>query len=176
MSVQFGLLGIINLRPTYGYELKKTYDELFGTSKNILYGQIYSTLTRLQRDRKITDLPTREKDGGPERIQYDITAEGEKALRNWLATPEGDASSLQPTLYMKVVLALMNDNDPDHYLDIQRRSYLQQMRTLVARRSSVGIAEKALLDHTILHIEADLKWIDHTSRRLKKLKEEICRR
>ena len=33
MNAQYALLGILNERPNYGYELKKMYDKLFGQDK-----------------------------------------------------------------------------------------------------------------------------------------------
>jgi len=48
------------------------------------------------------------------------------------------------------------------------------MRELVRQRRETGIAEMLLIDHAIFHIEADLRWIELTSSRLTKLKEEIC--
>ncbi len=174
MNTQYGLLGILNESPTYGYELKKIYDKLFGGDKPILPGQIYSTLSRLKRDKKVEQVADTEASGGPERIRYAITAQGEKALRLWLETPEAPSPQLQAMLYMKTVLAIMECGDAAPYLDNQRHAHIERMRELTAKRREAPIATKLLIDHAIFHIEADLRWIDLTSSRLTKLKEELC--
>lgn len=174
MNAQYALLGILNESPSYGYELKKIYDKLFGSDKAILPGQIYSTLSRLKRDKKIEEVASKEASGGPERVKYAITTQGEKALRTWLETPEAPSPHLQATLYMKTVLAIMESGDAAPYLDNQRHAHIERMRELTRRRREVPLANKLLIDHAIFHIEADLRWIDLTSSRLTKLKEELC--
>ena len=174
MNAQYALLGILNKSPNYGYELKKIYDKLFGSDKAILPGQIYSTLSRLKRDEKVEEVTDTEASGGPERVKYAITLQGEKALRLWLETPEAPSSQLQATLYMKTVLAIMENGDAAPFLDNQRHAHIERMRELTTQRRKAPLATKLLIDHAIFHIEADLRWIDLTSSRLTKLKEELC--
>ncbi len=175
MNAQYALLGILNDRPNYGYELKKIYDTLFGRDKPILAGQVYSTLSRLKRDKKIDEVAGDEESSGPERVKYAITPQGKQTLRTWLETPEAPSPQLQATLYMKTVLAIMENGDAAPYLDNQRHAHIARMRDLTRQRRDTPVASKLLIDHAIFHIEADLRWIDLTSSRLTKLKEELCR-
>ena len=174
MNAQYALLGILNEQPNYGYELKKIYDKLFGQGKTILAGQIYSTLSRLKRDEKIEEIADNTTSGGPERVKYAITTRGKQAFKAWLETPELPSPQLQATLYMKTVLAIMEGGDAAPYLDNQRHAHIERMRELTKQRRVAPIATKLLIDHAIFHIEADLRWIDLTSSRLTKLKEELC--
>lgn len=174
MNAQYALLGILNESPNYGYELKKIYDKLFGGDKAILPGQIYSTLSRLKRDKKIKEVADTDESGGPERVKYTITPRGEQALRIWLETPEAPSPQLQATLYMKTVLAIMESGDAAPYLDNQRHAHIGRMRELTRQRRESSLANKLLFDYAIFHIEADLRWIELTSSRLIKLKEELC--
>ena len=134
MNAQYALLGILNERPNYGYELKKMYCKLFGQDKAILAGQVYSTLSRLKRDKKIEEVTNNEESGGPERVKYAITTQGEQALRTWLETPEAPSPQLQATLYMKTVLAIMENGDAAPYLDNQRHAHIERMRDLTRQR------------------------------------------
>lgn len=175
MNAQYALLGILNESPNYGYELKKIYDQLFGEGKAILTGQVYSTLSRLKRDKNIEEVAAADKEsGGPERVKYAITPVGAQALRKWLETPEAPSPQLQATLYMKTVLAIMDGGDAAPYLDNQRHTHIERMRELTSQRRKAPLATKLLIDYAIFHIEADLRWIDLTSSRLTKLKEELC--
>jgi DNA-binding PadR family transcriptional regulator len=174
MNAGFALLGFLNQRPNYGYDLKKMYDTYFGKDKPILAGQIYSTLSRLKRDEKVKETLNVDGSGGPDRVQYEITKQGEESLALWLETPEEPSPTLQTTLYVKTIVALLRGGNAASYLDSQRHAHIARMRQLTARRRDVSIAEKLLLDHAIFHIEADLRWIDLTISRLIKLKEELC--
>ncbi len=173
MNARFAILGILNINPNYGYEIKKIYDKLFGKEKPILAGQVYSTLSRLERDGRIVEITSNEKSSGPERFKYDITAKGQEDIRIWLETPEEPVPQLQATIYMKTVLAILQDGDAAPYLDNQRRSHIARMRELTNQRRNSIFADMLLIDYAIFHLEADLRWIDLTSSRLDKLKEEI---
>lgn len=175
MNVQYGILGILNQSPNYGYELKKIYDKLFNSEKPLLSGQVYSTLARLKRDKKVKEaIDWSKTSGGPERIKYSITKNGQNALRIWLESPEAPSAELQATLYMKTVLAIMQSGDAAPYLDNQRHAHIARMRDLTKKRRTAQLGDKLLIDHAIFHIEADLRWIDLTSSRLTQLKEELC--
>ncbi len=173
MSANYAILGFLADGPNYGYELKKQYDSYFGKDKPILAGQIYSTLSRLKRDEKVIEVVSQAESGGPERIQYAITDKGKKDLQVWLDTAEAPSPTLQTTMYIKTVLALIKDGNAAPYLDNQRRAHIQRMRQLTNQRREVSLPDKLLIDHALFHLEADLRWIELTSSRLSKLKEEL---
>lgn len=174
MNVHFAILGFLDTVPNYGYELKKLYDAYFGTDKPILSGQIYSTLSRLERDRAVKKVADNQESGGPERVKYAITPVGKTKLEQWLASPETPAPTLQATLYVKTVLALLRDGEAAVYLDNQRHAHIKRMRALINERRGATITQTLLIDNALFHIEADLRWIELTSSRLTKLKEELC--
>lgn len=174
MNAGYALLGFLHKGPNHGYELKKLYDLYFGKDKPILTGQVYSTLSRLERDEKVKETRSLDESGGPERVRYEITKRGEAELSLWLNTPEESSPTLQATLYIKTVIALLKDGDAAPYLDNQRHAHIARMRTLTRQRRSATIAEALLIDHAIFHVEADLRWIDLTSSKLTKLKGELC--
>src|SRR5580692_6166775 len=129
MSASFALLGILGKQPSYGYDLKKDYDFFYGKEKPLAFGQVYATLSRLLRDRKIS-VDTTEQVAGPERKLYAITNLGRKDLENWLATPEKLHPNTQTVLFAKVVTSILLDKDPDIYLDAQRMAHIDRMRHL----------------------------------------------
>lgn len=175
MNANYTLLGFLANSPNYGYELKKLYDGYFGKDKPILAGQIYSTLARLKRDeyvQEVVDVAT-EPAAGPGRVRYEITEKGRRHLQTWLETPEMPSPVLQATLYVKTVLALLKDGDAAPYLMHQRRVHIARMRELTNIRRESSLQDMLLIDHALFHLEADLRWIDLTSSRLSKLKEEL---
>lgn len=174
MSTTYTMLGLLRNQPSYGYELRRQYNTLFGKEKPILSGQVYASLARLKRDHKITQAHDDDTSGGPERIKYQITPGGRKAFTKWLATPEPPSHQLQATMYIKTVMALLQAGDAAPYLDVQRHAHLERMRQLTRQRRGSDLATKLLLDHQLYHLEADLRWMQMTSARLTNLKEELC--
>ena len=172
MSVSYALLGLLEQRSSYGYDLKRAYDQHLGATKPLPFGQVYSTLGRLERDRKVKAAGV-ESGEGPERRRYAITRTGVTDLERWLREPEQPEPHLQTVLFSKVVLALLSDRSAHDYLDAQRAAHLQRMRELTVRRRSAPLSQALLADHALFHLEADLRWIDQTTARLEDLRREV---
>ena len=174
MSISYALLGLLEQRPSHGYDLKRSYDAYFGHDKPLPYGQVYATLSRLARDgRVIAGLP--EPGAGPERKLYAITEQGEADLQAWLSRPEAPEPHLQTILAVKVILALLLGRSAERYLDTQRASHLARMRELTTARRDAPLLDALLADHAIFHLEADLRWIELTAARLDQLTKELPR-
>jgi len=174
MSVPVSLLGLLQREPSYGYELKREYDAYFGRGKPLPFGQVYATLGRLARDNKVV-AGGAEPGDGPDRRRYAITDSGSEDLERWLSEPLEPEPHLQTALFTKVVLALMLGRPAERYLDVQRAAHVQRMRELNNLRRTGTVVEALLADHSMFHLEADLRWIDLTSARLAVLAEEVSR-
>jgi DNA-binding PadR family transcriptional regulator len=172
MSASYALLGILGRQPSYGYELKRDYDFFYGNQKPLAFGQVYATLSRLLRDKKIDSQAT-EQVGGPERKLYAITEAGRTDLDRWLATPEVVHPDAQTVFFIKVVSAILLNREPAEFLDVQRAAHLDRMRQLTAFRKQGDLAQLLRADYALFHLEADLRWIDLTEARLQQLKNEI---
>ena len=172
MSASFALLGILGKQPSYGYDLKKGYDLMYGKDKPLAFGQVYAILSRLLRDKKVTVNAT-EQVAGPERKLYAITDLGREDLEKWLTMPEQLHPNTQATLFTKVVTAILLDKNPEIYLDAQRTAHINRMRQLTEVRRQGNLAESLKSDYAIFHLEADLRWIDLTAARLQHLTKEI---
>ena len=174
MSVPLTLLGLLEREPSYGYDLKRDYDALFGRGKPLQFGQVYATLGRLARDGKVV-VGDVEPGAGPDRKRYVITDAGATELETWLSEPAEPEPHLQTVLFAKVVLALMLGRPADRYLDAQRGAHLQRMRELTEIKHTGHLVDALLADHSLFHLEADLRWIDLTAARLDVLAEEVQR-
>jgi DNA-binding PadR family transcriptional regulator len=172
MSVPMTLLGLLERAPSHGYDLKNDYDAVFGRGKALPFGQVYSTLGRLARDKKVVtgDL---EPGAGPDRKRYVITDEGRREVDRWLTEPVEPEPHLQTLLFAKVALALLLDRPAEEYLDSQRAVHAQRMRELTHLKRTGSTVDALLADHGLFHLEADLRWIDTTVARLDALKEEV---
>ena len=172
MSVPLTLLGLLEREPSHGYDLKRDYDTWFGRGKPLPYGQVYATLSRLARDGKAIAGPA-EHGEGPDRKRYAITEAGIADVEEWLCEPAPPEPHLQTVLFAKVVLALMLGRPADRYLDAQRAAHLQRMRELTDLKERGDLMDTLLADHGLYHLEADLRWMDHTAVRLDLLAEEV---
>ena len=174
MSVPLTLLGLLERRPSHGYDLKRDYDAFFGRGKPLPFGQVYSTLGRLARDGKVVigEVGPGE---GPDRKRYVITDVGATEVDTWLTQPVAPEPHQQTVLFAKVVLALMLDRPAEEYLDTQRRAHLTRMRELTDVKRTGGLVDGLLADHGLFHLEADLRWIELTAARLDALAAEVHR-
>jgi DNA-binding PadR family transcriptional regulator len=174
VNVPTTLLGLLEPEPSHGYELKREYDSMFGGGRALPIGQVYGTLSRLERDGQI-EIEGAAPGDGPERKRYVITPTGVARLEQWLGSPEQPEPHLQAVLFVKVVLALMSDRPVKAYLDAQRKAHLARMRELTALRKSDRLSKALLADYGLFHLDADLRWIELTSARLGQLKKEFVR-
>lgn len=172
MSVTHTLLGLLEVQPRHGYDLKRAYDARFGHDRPLKAGQVYATLGRLERDGFVAVAATG-REGGPDRTTYAVTPAGVTDLDRWFAQPAGPGAYLQPELFAKVVLALQSGRDAAAVLDAQRAEHLVAMRALRNAKQGADLDRVLGLDFALFHLDADLKWLEHTAGRLDRLAREM---
>lgn len=148
--------------PRHGYEVKKEHDAWFPSSRPLAFGQVYATLARLVRDGLAEVVETRT-EGGPERTVYAVTPAGQARLDAWLAEPAPPATTGAEDIVRKTVIALRAPSvhaAPDVVLR-QRAAHLRRMRDLQAdRETRTDTADRLVRRHVLLHLDADLRWLD----------------
>lgn len=77
----YAILGILNITPSTGYDIKKYCDTVLTGFWNENYGHIYPTLKVLSDKGMISTVEQQESDG---KIQYQITEKGKEELNCWL--------------------------------------------------------------------------------------------
>jgi len=167
MSIKYALLGILAEGDLHGYELKASFDAKVGEFWSLNYGQIYSTLDRLEKEGLVThDRQAQEK--RPDRKIFSITPEGRNELAQWLATPVAKVRALRDEFFVKLVF--MDKNHPAAILaliDKQKVLYLRHMNRLTQRKIALKteadpgdlLTTELLLDAGLFHAEADIKWL-----------------
>jgi DNA-binding PadR family transcriptional regulator len=159
---------------SHGYDLKLRYDDLLDPGRPVQPAQVYSTLRRLERDGLVA-LARVDRNSGPERRTYQLTAEGERELDQWLVEPVNPEPHLHTVLYAKIVLAILCHRSVDELIDVQREAHLVRMRELTGIRQSSDPAIGLLADYALFHLEADLRWLDLTAARVRDLAERLAR-
>ncbi|HVU10297.1 MAG TPA: PadR family transcriptional regulator [Phototrophicaceae bacterium] len=174
MSVKHTLLALLYQHPMHGYELGKQLNLVVNAEWDVKPGQIASTLARL-KDANLVDYEIEETSDAPDRKVYFITDEGRGELERWYLTPEVREYRLGDAFYVKLVLSLIGGPvSPEQVLITQRRELYQQLHqaTELTRQAEprTQLPWILLLESTIMHLEADLRWIEMCEARLPDLK------
>ena len=172
MSTAHALLGLLEPAPRHGYDLKRLFDRYFSPDRPLAFGQVYATLSRLERDGRVV-VASVDQAEGPERKRYAITEAGGRALDAWIREPIDPEPHLQATLFTKVTLAVLTGRPVAPLLDRQRHAHLERMRELTAIRRNASLPIALLADYAMFHLEADLRWIELTAARADELGRAI---
>lgn len=174
MSVKHALLALLYQNPAHGYELSKQLNSVISAEWDVKVGQISSTLARL-KDSNLVDYEVEETDDAPDRKVYFITDAGKQELEKWYLTPEVREYRLGDAFYIKFVLSLIGGPvPPDQVLITQRRELYQQLHDVTEMRQQADPRTQLpwilLLESAIMHLEADLRWIEQCDTHLDDLK------
>jgi DNA-binding PadR family transcriptional regulator len=174
MSLKYGILGLLAERPLHGYEVKNRFESLLGGSWEVNFGQIYTTLQRLERDQLVEAVGRR---GDRGKQAYRVTDVGRRALEEWLAQPETEPQQLREEIYVKLLLGTRLANGRlGELLAAQRRVYLQRLKDLseLEERARRDGRDDLVLLFTggILHTEADLKWTEAAAEEMRQIKRK----
>jgi len=171
MSVRLALLGLLLQSPRHGYELRSAFEAVMGGEANwdLKPAQVYTTLARLEEGGLIEVQGVR-KHAGPEKRIYAVTATGREAFQSWLANPVR-AGHQRDEFFLKLMLTLATgEADPQRVIYTQRAGLYQEMHDLTEQRDRADpkreLAQILLLDQAIMHLEADLRWLEVIEARL----------
>ena len=162
MSVKHGLLALLGRGSRYGYQLRAEFEHATGGTWPLNIGQVYTTLSRLERDGLVRALPAA--DGGQR--PYEITDTGRAELVLWFASPVGRADKPRDELAIKLALALTTPGvDVRAVVQTQRTATmrtLQEYTRLKARvEPATDLAWRLVLDAMLFQAEAEIRWLDH---------------
>lgn len=159
------VLSLLRRGPAHGYDIKRDHDAWFPDGRPLAYGQVYATLTRLERQ-GLVGIHETFSDGGPERTVYALTPSGEERVATWLDEPADVSSSSADEIVRKAVAALRSGGDARPFLARQRTAHLRRMRELLDRPADGDPASRLARDHLVTHLDADLRWLDAAVERL----------
>jgi hypothetical protein len=147
MSIRHGLLALLHRGPMHGYQLRASFEQSTGATWPLNIGQVYTTLSRMERDGLVRPLPD---DGG----------------QRPYATPLTRADRPRDELSIKLALAVTTAGvDVRAVVQAQRTATmrsLQEYTRLKSRESAPGdLAWRLVLDAMIFQGEAELRWLDH---------------
>jgi DNA-binding PadR family transcriptional regulator len=166
--LKYALLALLAQEARHGYDLKNAFEMMLGGTWPLNIGQVYTTLARLERD-GLVESQLVPQELLPDRKVYSLTAAGKEELELWLAAPTRGAIRLKDEFYIKLLVHQLSASDGTRALIWkQRQVYMQTLAQLNALRadSSLDPATGLLVEGAILHVEADLEWLDLCEERL----------
>lgn len=177
MSIRHGLLALLERGPRYGSQLRTEFESRTGSTWPLNVGQVYTTLSRLERDGLVVQ--DGEDDQG--HSLYSISDEGRSELRSWFETPVDRSSPPRDELAIKLAMAVGAPG-----VDIRAVIQSQRHHTVKAMQDYTRLKAQALtdvpanrdevawllvLEQLIFQAEAEARWLDHCEARLVRLAE-----
>ena len=137
--------------------------------------QVYTTLARLEEGGLVAQ-DSVEQDGGPEKHVYSLTPSGRVELGEWFASGVA-AEHHRDEFFVKLMVSLYSDEvDPYQVIRAQRSRLYQDLHALTTRRNATDarreLAQVFLLDKSIMHLDADLRWLDLLEARLDDIRRQ----
>ncbi|HWJ10304.1 MAG TPA: PadR family transcriptional regulator [Nocardioides sp.] len=174
MSVKHALLALLEQQPMYGYQLRVEFEQRTGTTWPLNVGQVYTTLTRLERD----GLAIADGEDAEGHLVYRITDAGRDEVATWFTTPVSRTQPPRDELAIKLALAVTVPGVDVGTVIQQQRSAtmaaLQDYTRLKRQTSDATAAEPAdlawslVLDSLVFAAEAEIRWLDHCEARLRR--------
>lgn len=177
MSVRHALLGLLAQRPRHGYELHAAFEAVVGGEQNwdVKPAQIYTTLARLEEGGLVVK-ESIEQEAGPEKRIYAITDNGRAELGQWFESGV-QREHQRDEFFIKLMMSLTTaETDPYKVIHRQRAKLYQEMHALTSQRHRANprteLAHILLLEKGVMHLEADLRWLDMIEARLDDIKRQ----
>ncbi|MEV5197917.1 PadR family transcriptional regulator [Streptomyces sp. NPDC053720] len=175
MSIRHGLLALLERGPRYGSQLRTEFESRTGSTWPLNVGQVYTTLSRLERD----GLVVQDDEDDQGHALYAITDEGRAELRNWFETPVDRSNPPRDELAIKLAMAVGAPGvDIRAVIQSQRHHTLKAMQDYTRLKAQSlsdvptnrdEVAWLLVLEQLIFQAEAEARWLDHCETRLVRL-------
>jgi DNA-binding PadR family transcriptional regulator len=166
MSVRHSLLALLERGPMHGYGLKSEFEAATGQMWPLNDGQVYTTLTRLERDGLVeTDAET---DG---QRSYRLTGAGREELGAWFSQAVRRDLVPRQELAIKLIFAVRSPSaDVRRVIQQQRAATMRSLQELTRLKGDSGagddLAWTLTLDGLLFQGEAEVRWLDLCEARL----------
>jgi DNA-binding PadR family transcriptional regulator len=161
------VLALLAKEPSHGYQLRARLGQALGPLGEAMNaGQIYVTLTRLEKaglvvSERSAGLPDR-----PDRKMYALTPAGQDRVAGWLTEVSWPRPDLAEFHLKLIAAAAAGLADPITIVDAQRRELLRRLRD--AQRAAMAEPDRSdaalLLEGIVLRLQADLRWLEACER------------
>jgi len=172
MPIRHGILALLERGPMYGYQLRVEFEAATGATWPLNIGQVYTTLSRLERDGLVAPHAPGATDADADtKVTYAITQAGRVELEHWFVTPLERRSRPRDELAIKLAMALTTPGvDVRAIVQAQRGCTLRALRDLTRLKAkadpSADAAWLLVNESMIFQAEAEARWLDHCEAQL----------
>ena len=161
------VLALLAKEPSHGYQLRARLRQALGPlGEGMNAGQVYVTLTRLEKAGLVAAEPSAGLPDRPDRKVYELTPAGQQRVADWLTEVSWPKPDLAEFHLKLVAAAAAGLADPITIVDTQRRELLRRLRD--AQRAAMAEPERSaaglLLEGIVLRLQADLRWLEACER------------
>jgi PadR family transcriptional regulator AphA len=164
------ILGMLRLGARTGYEIKTITDLSTRFFWGASYGQIYPELKRLEQEGLVVSEPAPR--GGVKRTAYRLTKTGERALEDWLTSPQSSEFGYRDEGLLRVffgdVLSSTDALANVRKLRIEHEERLAHFRTIEAGQLRYP---RLALEYGTAFLEWNVAWWGDLERRLSRRKD-----
>ena len=189
MSIRQAMLAILEQGPMYGYQLRAEFEQRTGETWPLNIGQVYTTLTRLERDGLVevvghggADETDQAEQASERQVSYRSTESGRSEVSEWFATPVPRTQPPRDELAIKLAIAVtLPGVDVGTIIQRQRsatmaslQDYTRLKRTgrAATPQEPADLAWSLVLDSLVFDAEAEVRWLDHCEARLRRAAAE----
>ena len=166
MSVRHALLALLREGPMYGYQLRAEFEGRTGATWPLNIGQVYTTLSRLERD----GLVSADGDDGEGHVVHTITDAGREEVLTWFSRPVTRAQPPRDELAIKLAIAVtVSGVDVGDLIQHQRSATIAALQDYTRlKREATDLAWSLVLDSLVFAAEAEVRWLDHCEARVRR--------
>ena len=188
MSIKHALLALLLDEPRSASQLQSRFADTTAGVWPLNIGQVYTTLTRLERDGLVeivghggadeSDQDGRPDQAGSDRqhVSYRATEAGRGEVSEWFATPVPRTQPARDELAIKLAIAVtLPGMDVGAIIQRQRSATMASLQDYTRLKRSGRAARPAepadlawslVLDSLVFDAEAEVRWLDHCEARL----------
>jgi DNA-binding PadR family transcriptional regulator len=157
------VLAMLAKEPSHGYQLRARLRDALGPLGDAMNaGQVYVTLTRLEKAGLLAVENSADGADRSDRKVYALTPSGQQRVAEWIAEVSWPKPDLAEFHLKLIAAASAGLADPLTIVDTQRRELLRRLRD--AQRAAMAEPDRSnaalLLEGIVLRLQADLRWLE----------------
>jgi DNA-binding PadR family transcriptional regulator len=160
MDRQLLLLGLLRAQEMHGYQLNEFIDAQMNFCVDLKRSTAYYLLDKLCRDGYVAEETGRE-GNRPERRVYRITPAGEERFQELLRQ---NLATFEPPVYAEDIGVIFEHQldaaESVRLLQARREAILAHRARLEALHTSLPPSHTAVIEHHLLHLDAEITWVD----------------
>jgi DNA-binding PadR family transcriptional regulator len=157
------VLAMLAKEPAHGYQLRARLRDALGPLGDAMNaGQVYVTLTRLEKAGLLAAERSADGTDRSDRKVYALTPDGQQRVAEWIAEVSWPKPDLAEFHLKLIAAASAGLADPLTIVDTQRRELLRRLRD--AQRAAMAEPNHSnaalLVEGIVLRLQADLRWLE----------------